>query len=52
LSMADWLFVSPQHARLIFGRDVDDDLVREHAEFLQEITRRITRPDGAETSGE
>ena len=52
LSMADWLFVSPQHARLIFGRDVDDDLVREHAEFLQEIARRITRPDGAEMSGE
>jgi AcrR family transcriptional regulator len=46
LAMADWLFVSPQHARLIFGREVDDDLVREYSEFLGEIARRMTRWSG------
>lgn len=46
LAMADWLYVSPQHARLIFGRDLDEDLIEEHAKFLQEIARRIVRPDG------
>jgi AcrR family transcriptional regulator len=50
LAMADWLFVSPQHARLIFGREVDDELVREYADFLGEIAHRITRwsSDGTE----
>lgn len=48
LAMADWLFVSPQHARLIFGRDVDDELIEEHADFLLEVARRIVRPNGAD----
>lgn len=45
LAMADWLFVSPQHARLIFGREPDDALVESHAEFLLEVARRIVRPN-------
>lgn len=44
LAMADWVFVSPQHARLIFGRDLDDELIEQHADFLLEIARRIVRP--------
>lgn len=48
LAMADWLFVSPQHARLIFGRDVDEELVERHADFLLEVARRIARPAGGE----
>lgn len=46
LAMADWLFVSPQHARLIFGHEADDELVERHADFLLEIVRRIVRPSG------
>jgi AcrR family transcriptional regulator len=52
LAMADWLFVSPQHARLIFGREMDDELVREHADFLGEIARRMTRWDKVGGMGE
>ena len=44
LAMADWLFVSPQHARLIFGREADDELVERHADFLLEVARRIVQP--------
>ena len=47
LAMADWLFVSPQHARLIFGREADDELVAQHADFLLEVARRIVQPNGS-----
>lgn len=49
LAMADWLFVSPQHARLIFGRDPDAELLEQHARFLEEVARRITRKDGGKS---
>lgn len=52
LAMADWVFVSPQHARLIFGREMDDELLREHADFLGEIARRVTKWDGGAGEGE
>jgi len=43
LAMADWVFVSPQHARLIFGREMDAELLEEHAQFLLEIASRVAR---------
>ena len=44
LAMADWLFVSPQHARLIFGREADEEMVEQYADFLLDVARRIVRP--------
>lgn len=52
LAMADWVFVSPQHARLIFGRDPDEELLEEHARFLEEVARRIARTDGGGRGGD
>jgi AcrR family transcriptional regulator len=46
LAMADWLYVSPQHARLIFGREADVELIEKHAEFLAQVARRMTRVGG------
>lgn len=48
LAMADWVFVSPQHARLIFGREMDAELLERHARFLEEIARRIAHKDGGQ----
>ncbi|HEU5429241.1 MAG TPA: hypothetical protein VFU74_20340 [Actinocrinis sp.] len=48
LAMADWIFVSPQHTRLIFGRDPDEELLEQHARFLEEVARRIARKDGGD----
>ncbi|MGH6653931.1 MAG: TetR/AcrR family transcriptional regulator [Actinocrinis sp.] len=45
LAMADWLYVSPQHARLIFGRELDDDLIEQYAKFVDALARRVVRPD-------
>jgi len=51
LAMADWIFVSPQHVRLIFGRDPDEELLEKHAQFLEEIARRIARRDDGDAVG-
>jgi hypothetical protein len=34
--------------RLIFGRDPDEELLEQHAQFLEEVARRIARTDGAD----
>jgi AcrR family transcriptional regulator len=44
LAMADWFFVSPQHARLIFGRDPDEKMVQDYAAFLEKVARRMAAP--------
>jgi AcrR family transcriptional regulator len=46
LGMANWLFINPQTARLVFGRPVDDAMIEAHAEFLLECARRIAEPRG------
>jgi AcrR family transcriptional regulator len=46
LGMAVWLFVSPQSARMVFGRPVDDAMIEAHADFLLECARRIAEPRG------
>ena len=43
IGMANWMFVSPQSVRVIFGREIDDELVEAHAQFLAECARRITQ---------
>jgi AcrR family transcriptional regulator len=44
IGMANWMFVSPQSVRVIFGRQTDDELVEAHARFLAECARRIMQP--------
>lgn len=44
LGMANWLFVTPQTARMVFGRPVDDAMIEAHAAFLWECARRIVEP--------
>ena len=51
LGMANWLFVNPQTARMVFGRPVDDAMIEAHAEFLLECARRIAEPRGAQDGG-
>ena len=53
LALADWLFVSPQHVRLIFGKDPDAELVEKHAQFLLEVAGRMTsrRDEGEGSKG-
>lgn len=51
LGMANWMFVSPQSVRVIFGKETDDELVEAHARFLAECARRIVQtPDPSDQS--
>ena len=61
LGMGNWMFVSPQSVRVIFGKEIDDELIEEHARFLAECARRIVqapvpadgssgRPDASDAS--
>jgi AcrR family transcriptional regulator len=43
LAMAHWAFVSPQHVRLIFGQEADEQLMERHAQFLLRIAQRLTQ---------
>jgi AcrR family transcriptional regulator len=50
IGMANWMFVSPQSVRVVFGREIDDELVEAHARFLAECARRIVQtPAQAQT---
>jgi len=51
LGMANWLFINPQTARMVFGRPVDDAMIEAHAEFLLECARRIAEPRGERDGG-
>ena len=50
LGMANWLFINPQTARMVFGRPVDDAMIEDHAEFLLECARRIAEPRGTQNA--